>query len=285
MVAAPAQASPARGAPPPEGDRAAVDDPESPLSRTLFGRDWSEPPSNGFLEPWKKAGRAVFRILFGLDAWGLEHIPREGPFIVVANHPSYVDPLMVGAWLRGIPQRIMTWDAVFRAPLLGLWVRKAGAFPVPLHTPRGTIMANRLSEKILERGGVLLLFPEGGRSKATGEMHSFKPGIGRLVARVGCPVVPVSVLGNWRVWPLSSTWFRPAKSRLVFHAPLVLDEDERRARQRDRTYQEAIVRALDERIRRTVEAVRLDPRSRKGQLFPPVDWRDPPTVRPRGEDS
>lgn len=159
--------------------------------------------------------RAYFRIEFE----GVENVPREGPVILAANHVSYADPV----WLSipfPYPLRYMTWDQVFRVPLLGNLIRALGAFPVKVEGA-GDRGALRTSLLHLRAGGTLVIFPEGGRSR-TGEIMPFKPGVIRLALDAGAPIVPVTIIGGYEAFAPHYWIPRPHKVRVVYHPPLEL---------------------------------------------------------------
>src|SRR4051794_39747848 len=119
---------------------------------------------------------ALFRLLFTLEYLGEENVPEEGPVVIAGNHPSYLDPPLIGLPLR---RRVyfMAWDKLFTVPVLGQLMRQVGAFPVRLGTRDPNAYAAALA--ILESGKALGIFPEAGRSKE-GPMNPLKTGAARL---------------------------------------------------------------------------------------------------------
>src|SRR5262249_56266561 len=79
----------------------------------------------------KLIARPLFRVLFSVEHHGVENVPEEGAVIIAGNHPSYLDPLLVGLPIRRTI-RFMAWDALFKVPLLGQIIKAAGAFPVDI---------------------------------------------------------------------------------------------------------------------------------------------------------
>jgi 1-acyl-sn-glycerol-3-phosphate acyltransferase len=127
-------------------------------------------------------------------AAGAPQVPASGPAIIAPNHFSALDHFFVAMYLRR-RVRFMAKSQLFRGPL-GPILTHAGAFPVRRGHHDEQAMATALG--ILERGGVVVLYPEGGRSR-TGEIAAHaRPGVGRLALQSGAPVVPVAIQGSER---------------------------------------------------------------------------------------
>ena len=181
---------------------------------------------------------AIFRIFFSLEYRGIENVPERGAAIIAGNHPSYLDPILVGLPLKR-RIRFMAWDALFRVPVLGPIVRALGAFPVDL-TPGKGEAAYQEALKVLEDDHVLGIFPEGQRSDSR-LMGGLRSGVARLAVATGAPIVPVTIGGATRVWPKWKLLPRPAKLIVSFHEPIVLAERERTERRDDRAFREEIM--------------------------------------------
>ena len=93
---------------------------------------------------------AVFRILFTYDCLGEEHVPTRGPAVVAANHPSYLDPILLSLRIDR-PVHFMAWDGLFRVPLLGGLMRLFGAFPVDTRIGKGR-EAYQTAKTLLQQG-------------------------------------------------------------------------------------------------------------------------------------
>ncbi len=139
--------------------------------------------------------RPYCRLLYRLRAEGTERVPAQGPVILAPNHFSAMDHWFVGLLLRR-QVRFMAKSQLFKGPFFEFVLSHAGAFPVRRgqHDEESMITATT----ILERGGVLVLYIEGGRSRSGQIGTSAKPGIGRLALQTGAPVVPAAIHGSER---------------------------------------------------------------------------------------
>jgi 1-acyl-sn-glycerol-3-phosphate acyltransferase len=159
---------------------------------------------------------AVMRLLFGLRSRGAEHVPAEGPVLLVANHASFLDPPLVGG-VAPRPLSFMAKAELFRVPLFGGFIRRLNAHP--LRREGGDAGALRAALRVLKNGGALLVFPEGTRG-ADGILGPAKPGAGMLAVLGGARVVPVYISGSDRAWPRGRRFPRPAKVTVTFGPPL-----------------------------------------------------------------
>ena len=161
---------------------------------------------------------AVFRILFEYDCVGEEFVPGQGPAIVAANHPSYLDPVLLSLQVRR-PIKFMAWEALFHVPVLGTVVRAFGAFPVDTRRGEGG-RAYEEAKALVLAGEVVGLFPEGRRSTTAWMEPSLRAGAARLARETGAPLVPATITGAFRAWPHFQRLPEPARIRVRFHEPI-----------------------------------------------------------------
>src|SRR5262249_15228540 len=193
--------------------------------------------------------RPLFRVLFWVEHHGVENVPEEGAVIIAGNHPSYLDPLLVGLPIRRTI-RFMAWDALFKDPLLGQVIKAAGAFPVDIRKGRGEA-AYRQALRALESGEALGVFPEGQRSDQA-EMGDLRAGIARLAIETGAPIVPVTIGGAMRAWPKWRLLPRSAKIVVRYHEPIRLSEEERAANRDNRDFQRQVIERVAMSINRSL---------------------------------
>lgn len=167
----------------------------------------------------------LWRVLFFWKLTGVENIPRQGPLIVISNHPSYLDPPTLVGMMIYFAQRdlsIMAWDKLFRVPLVSFWVKAYKAFPVdranPGRGPYQTLL------RILQMGGAAGIFPEGSRTHGQ-LMGEWKPGALRAAFATKSTILPVTMVTTGEFWPRHH--WRPRffrRQEIVVHKPLTYEQ-------------------------------------------------------------
>jgi 1-acyl-sn-glycerol-3-phosphate acyltransferase len=121
-----------------------------------------------------------------------EHVPASGPVILAPNHFSNMDHFLAGAYLRR-KIRFLAKSQLFGNPIGDYIFSTGGVFPV--RRGKQDEEAFKTIHAIVERGGCLMIYAEGGRSRS-GELGTPRPGIGRAALETGAPVVPVAIHGS-----------------------------------------------------------------------------------------
>lgn len=160
--------------------------------------------------------RAILRLCFGFQIEGRSHEPRSGAVIVVSNHLSDLDPLVVGASLRR-RAGFMAKQELFANPLVRWWITACGAFPVRRGEPDR--QALRTALELLHRGGVLVMFPEGTRGLDR-TLRPPEPGAAMLAVRTRAAILPVAVLGTDEALPRGAHRLRRTTIRVRIGAPI-----------------------------------------------------------------
>ena len=162
----------------------------------------------------------VFRIRFGLEVRGHEHVPAQGAFIVASNHVSFLDPPLVGV---ACPRRLtfMARTDLFDQPLLAAFLKAVRVISV--HRGEADLPAVRAAVATLRAGEPVAIFPEGGR-QAGGRLGTAKRGVGLLAEVTQVPIVPVLVQGTAEALPRGSRRLHRAKIRVAFGPPIAYTE-------------------------------------------------------------
>ncbi|GAB6849095.1 MFS transporter [Paraburkholderia kururiensis] len=126
-----------------------------------------------------------------------ERIPAEGPAVLVCNHVSYVDAIVIMAESPR-PIRFVMDHRIFRAPLAGWLFRHAKAIPIaPAHEDAHLLAAAyEQCAKVLAEGELVCIFPEGKLTR-TGEINAFRHGVMEIIERMPVPVIPMALRGLW----------------------------------------------------------------------------------------
>jgi len=199
--------------------------------------------------------RLLARIRFEGD---LSAIP-PGALIVAANHASSADPPLIGAFLNGRLDRPLNWlgkRELLEIPVIGWAMRQAAIHPVDRRA--ADVDAFRTAMRILEGGNILVVFPEGTRSRS-GALQEARDGAAVLALRSGAAVLPIRIADTDRFWPRGSVFPRPGKAvTITFGKPFNVGDELRATGITDRRQlKEAATRLIMTRI-----AELLPPRQR-----------------------
>ncbi len=142
---------------------------------------------------WRPTKGVVSALAYGplrMKVTGKEHLPAGGPTLIVCNHVSFVDPLLVG--VAALPHRFWTMgkEELFGPRLLNAWLSRIGGFPVKRAKP--DVWAVRTGRDLLARGESLLVFPEGGVTR-TGYLAPGFSGIGYFATRPDVTIIPAVI--------------------------------------------------------------------------------------------
>lgn len=146
---------------------------------------------------------------------GMDRLP-EGGALILANHQSFLDPLLIGVWLHR-PVSYLARESLFRIPVIG-WILKS-TYVMAIRRESAGTESLRKSIARLEHGFYVGLFPEGTRTK-DGLLGNIKPGFIAVARRTQAPIVPVGVAGAYNAMPRRSFLIWPIKIRVVFGEPI-----------------------------------------------------------------
>jgi len=189
--------------------------------------------------------RIICVVFFRLRVFGVENVPKRGPFILACNHQSYLDPILCGVRLK---RRL--WFLA-RESLFGNWffrrlICSLGA--LPLKPGRADVHAFRTVLALLKEGKGICLFPEGTRT-SDGRIAMLKPGLGLLCRRGNAVIVPAVIDGAFECWPRDKKMFSFGPIRVAYGEPI-------RAEQALEVGDEEFAELLTETLRRMQNELR-----------------------------
>ncbi len=159
---------------------------------------------------------AISQLWFQYRFSGKHHVPRHGPVLLVSNHQSNLDPVLVGL---ACPRQLkyLARQGLFFWPF-SMWIRSLGA--VPIDRERGAIGGIRTTLELLKNGNSVVVFPEGSRTP-DGNMHPLLNGFCLLARRSRATIVPVAIRGAFNALPRGSCFARMHPITLKFGPPIL----------------------------------------------------------------
>jgi 1-acyl-sn-glycerol-3-phosphate acyltransferase len=188
----------------------------------------------------------IATIFFDLKAYDIRNVPDDGAVLLLSNHQSFLDPVLVGSKLRR-SLCYMARSGLFKPPGFGWLIRQLNSFPVK--QGKGDVGAVKTAIAALEQGHGLLLFPEGSRTR-TGQMQPLAAGAALIIKRAKVPVIPVAIDGAFKAWPITRMFPQTSKVRVIYGKPMNLDGMDGRQ----------IVAAVEAEIRRLLAVLQEKPR-------------------------
>ncbi|MGE5279211.1 MAG: AMP-binding protein [Deltaproteobacteria bacterium] len=157
----------------------------------------------------------LMRVFFLVRVRNKERVPKKGPFVVVSNHVSFLDPfyLLCAMSARTIVDTYFVgFGAIFSKPLIAWAVRFCRLVPIDINLDMAETL--RVCRYLLAKGKIVVYFPEGQRS-GDGKVKEFRKGVGILLREAGCHAVPFYLEGAFKVWPRSRPL--PLPGRVTVH--------------------------------------------------------------------
>jgi 1-acyl-sn-glycerol-3-phosphate acyltransferase len=165
----------------------------------------------------------VFCFWLGYRARGYGQLDEADGGLVLANHQSFLDPLLIGLPLRR-PVSFLARDSLFKVPVIG-WILRS-TYVMPISRESASSASLRETIRRMQHGFLVGVFPEGTRTE-TGDVGPFKPGFVALVRRAKLPVYPVGIAGGFQALGRKSWFLKPARVRVVVGKPIAVEELER----------------------------------------------------------
>jgi len=218
-------------------------------------RRWTWP--HYYVGAW--LARSLCRLLGGYSVHGRENIPRQTGAIICSNHVAYLDPPVLGS---GLPRRtyFMAKKELFTNPVLGALIRASYAFPVD----RGTTdrEAIRHGIELLQKGELLVVFPEGGRSP-DGSIQPGNIGPALMASRAGVPIIPAALKETERIMPRGSKGLHRGRVQIDYGVPIHPSQfgEGRLEKTQLQEFTEAVMQAIEDLQKKQYERV--------GEVAPP----------------
>jgi 1-acyl-sn-glycerol-3-phosphate acyltransferase len=193
---------------------------------------------------WVRGG---LRLAERVEVFGREHLPAAAPFVMVANHSSHLDVMVLVTalplHLRNCVIPLAAGDTFFETPVIAAFAASMmNALPL-WRKNCGHHAIDTLRQRLVAEPCGYILFPEGTRTR-TGQMNPFRHGIGMLVAATSVPVIPCHLEGAFEALPPGAKW--PRSRRIVLRIGAVLRFDDV---PNERAGWEAIARSLEQAVR------------------------------------
>ncbi len=161
-----------------------------------------------------------FLLFCRVRVFGREHVPGTGGILLVCNHQSFFDPVLVTMALYR-EGNYMARDTLFQNPLFRRFIKSLNAFPIRRNT--ADISAVKETLRRLKSGRVVVIFPEGTRTR-DGSVAPFLPGPAAVALKARCAVVPVRIDGAFLSWPKNQALPSPAPIQIRYGPALTADQ-------------------------------------------------------------
>lgn len=191
-----------------------------------------------------------FCFWLGYRASGYERLEQESGALILANHQSFLDPLLIGLPLHR-PISFLARENLFDVPVIGWILRKTHVMGINQEAPSTASLRDTI--RALDHGFLVGIFPEGTRTP-DGNLSEFKPGFAAIVRRAKRPIYPVGISGAFQALPIKSWFLKPTRVRVVFGKPITLEELEPFSR---RGQDAALIALVQERIVACYEAAEV----------------------------
>jgi acyl-[acyl-carrier-protein]-phospholipid O-acyltransferase / long-chain-fatty-acid--[acyl-carrier-protein] ligase len=133
-------------------------------------------------------------MVFRIRIEGRENIPASGSALIVCNHISYADSVLVGYTTRRRTVHFLMWEPIYNAPVANYFFRALQSIPIDETSPKSIIRALRAAREELQRGELVAIFPEGSISQ-TGDTAVFERGFEKIVKGTDAPLIPMRIDG------------------------------------------------------------------------------------------
>ena len=162
----------------------------------------------------------VFCVWLGYRARGYERLDAAAGGLILANHQSFLDPMLIGLPLHR-PISFLARDSLFRVPAIG-WILRS-TYAMPISREAASSASLRETIRRMQHGFLVGVFPEGTRTE-TGAVGELKPGFVAIVRRAKLPIYPVGIAGAFQALGRKSWFLKPVRVRMVVGEPITVEE-------------------------------------------------------------
>ncbi len=167
--------------------------------------------------------RVLFIPIFRIRVRGRRNVPETGGALIVSNHQSFFDPVLIGVGLRR-EVHYMARDSLFRRRIFGRLIESLNAFPIKREGVDVAAMREAISR--IRQGRLVLVFPEGTRTR-DGSFGTIRRGLSLISERARATVVPAVIQGAYEAWPRGAPMVRPHRIAVAFGEPITVEEQSR----------------------------------------------------------
>jgi 1-acyl-sn-glycerol-3-phosphate acyltransferase len=163
----------------------------------------------------------IYNMFFRGEVTGLENLPREGSFLIAANHASFLDPPLIGSQ---VPRQIAYFarKTLWKKGFASWWLDEVGTIPVDRDGGQDVSAIKRVLKSLKSDKG-LILFPEGTRP-SDGHLQEPKAGVGLIACRAQVPVIPARIFGSYEAYGKGRPLRLGTPVTIVFGEPILPEE-------------------------------------------------------------
>lgn len=173
---------------------------------------------------WARLNCWVTPVLVRIE--GKEHINKNQSYVIVSNHQSHFDILVLYGWL-GIDIKWVMKSSLRNVPVIGYVCEKMEHIYINRSNTTAALTSINNAKKRIKKGTSVIFFPEGTRSK-TEELGPFKKGAFKFALDLGLPVLPITITGTHKILPKNTRDLFPGKVRMIIHPPIEITNHEKK---------------------------------------------------------
>jgi 1-acyl-sn-glycerol-3-phosphate acyltransferase len=166
--------------------------------------------------PWARVNAFITPMIVRVT--GKKNLDKNKSYVIVSNHQSQYDILMIYGWL-GVDFKWVMKQELRKVPALGIACERLGHVFIDRSNPASAVASLKAAKKKIINGTSVMFFPEGTRSK-DGTLGVFKKGAFRMAMDLGLPVLPVTITGTRDILPTGTLNLFPGKAKMIIHKPI-----------------------------------------------------------------